>query len=91
MTNAKSFSWHIKSLSTTEVLRQAVQRYEDVWLPLLAKKDSQARLVPPLDVEWVWHCHMLFGRKPVYLLAILGAKLELQHRGYAQKPTGRML
>ncbi|CAE7042011.1 GRDP1 [Symbiodinium sp. CCMP2456] len=42
-----------------QVLRQAVQRYEDIWLPLLAKKDPQARLVPPLDVEWVWHCHML--------------------------------
>ncbi|GFR81235.1 glycine-rich domain-containing protein 2 [Elysia marginata] len=36
----------------------AVQRYEKFWLPLVAKHPG--RLLPaPLDVEWVWHCHML--------------------------------
>ncbi|XP_005098754.1 uncharacterized protein LOC101860571 [Aplysia californica] len=36
----------------------AIQRYERYWLPLVAKHPG--RLLPaPLDIEWVWHCHML--------------------------------
>ncbi|GFO43937.1 glycine-rich domain-containing protein 2 [Plakobranchus ocellatus] len=36
----------------------AVQRYEKYWLPLVAKHPG--RLLPaPVDIEWVWHCHML--------------------------------
>ena len=46
-----------------QVLREAIQRYENVWLPLLANNGngSNPLLVPPIDVEWVWHCHMLLG------------------------------
>ena len=40
------------------VLREAVRRYEQCWMPLI--KDNVDQLVtPPLDVNWVWHCHML--------------------------------
>lgn len=40
------------------LLECAIQRYEKYWLPLLAKHPG--RLLPaPLDIEWVWHCHML--------------------------------
>ncbi|CAE8671858.1 unnamed protein product [Polarella glacialis] len=43
------------------ILAEAIRRYETIWLPIVAKsaeKDGQA-LAAPLDVEWVWHCHML--------------------------------
>ncbi len=33
-------------------------RYESLWLPLLAKHPDDD-LEPPLDVHWIWHCHML--------------------------------
>ncbi|KAK6993978.1 glycine-rich domain-containing protein 2 [Biomphalaria glabrata] len=36
----------------------AIQRYERYWLPLVAKHPG--RLLPaPLDIEWIWQCHML--------------------------------
>ncbi|XP_012557591.2 uncharacterized protein LOC100197680 [Hydra vulgaris] len=39
------------------VLRNAVYRYENYWLPLVAKYDLV--VVAPLDIEWVWHAHVL--------------------------------
>ena len=39
-------------------IESAIQRYERYWLPLVAKHPG--RLLPaPLDIEWVWACHML--------------------------------
>ncbi|KAK7467999.1 hypothetical protein BaRGS_00036777 [Batillaria attramentaria] len=46
------------SLHNTAVLRQAIYRYEHLWLPLAAQRPNEA-LVAPLDVEWVWHVHLL--------------------------------
>lgn len=44
-----------------QVLHRAIHRYEHVWIPLLTRvpPDDRVKLVPPLDVEWVWICHML--------------------------------
>lgn len=44
-----------------DVLKNAIRRYEHVWIPLLTKVPTSLRtkLVPPLDVQWVWFCHML--------------------------------
>jgi len=39
-------------------VRRAIFRYEQHWLPLAACHSSE-KLVPGLDVHWVWHCHML--------------------------------
>ena len=39
------------------LLKNAVYRYEKYWLPLVAKYNQV--LVAPLDIEWVWHCHIL--------------------------------
>lgn len=37
--------------------RRAIKRYEEFWLPLVA---SQREYLPaPLDIEWIWHCHLL--------------------------------
>ncbi|CAL1535156.1 unnamed protein product, partial [Lymnaea stagnalis] len=40
------------------ILRQALHRYQHFWLPLAAKYYNKI-LEAPLDVAWVWHCHML--------------------------------
>ncbi|KAG2319112.1 hypothetical protein Bca4012_054634 [Brassica carinata] len=45
-------------------LERAINRYNAFWLPLLAKYTESSSicegpLVPPLDCEWVWHCHRL--------------------------------
>lgn len=47
------------------VIRDAIRRYEHLWIPLLAKLPpaSRTKLVPPLDVEWVWFVHMLCPTK----------------------------
>jgi len=39
-------------------LQRAIRRYEQCWLPLAARHQSET-LCPALDVHWVWHCHML--------------------------------
>uniref|UniRef100_A0A0R3S2L9 VWFD domain-containing protein n=1 Tax=Elaeophora elaphi TaxID=1147741 RepID=A0A0R3S2L9_9BILA len=40
------------------VIENAVRRYECFWLPMQAARPD-VRNIPPLDVHWVWHCHML--------------------------------
>ncbi|CAN8288534.1 unnamed protein product [Cochlearia groenlandica] len=46
------------------ILERAIYRYNVYWLPLLANysktsSTSEGSLVPPLDCEWIWHCHRL--------------------------------
>jgi hypothetical protein len=53
-------------LYNPEVLKLAVARYEHLWLPLAAQ--SETALVAPLDIAFVWHCHML---SPLRCAAIL--------------------
>lgn len=40
-------------------------RYEKLWLPLLAglPPHQVTDQVPPLDIHWVWHCHLLSPRQ----------------------------
>ena len=40
------------------LLKNAVLRYEHCWLPLVAERRSNECL-PPWDVYYVWHLHML--------------------------------
>ena len=47
-------------LLNENLLKKAVYRYENIWLPFVASFNSDdIRLVPPLDIEIVWHSHML--------------------------------
>lgn len=46
------------SLYSTSVLQNALYRYEKYWLPLAADHDGNA-LRAPLDIQWIWHCHIL--------------------------------
>lgn len=48
------------SLYSGPMVAEAIRRYEMFWLPLLAEADqSHAELCGPIDVEWVWHVHLL--------------------------------
>lgn len=69
---------HYPCLYTNEaVLVEAVRRYETIWLPLVARS-GVIEVVPPLDVEWIWHCHML---SPVaYQEDARKARLSVGHR-----------
>ncbi|KAH9300474.1 hypothetical protein KI387_012057 [Taxus chinensis] len=44
-------------------VQRAIYRYQQCWLPLLAKHTESGTakfpLVAPLDCEWIWHCHRL--------------------------------
>lgn len=40
------------------LFKKAIRRYEAFWLPLAAEHKKES-LAAPLDIEWVWHCHML--------------------------------
>jgi hypothetical protein len=50
-------------LFTSTMMRGAIYRYENYWLPLIFEHTGVAgrliTLAPPLDIHWVWHCHML--------------------------------
>ena len=46
------------ALSKEPVIRNAIYRYEQYWLPLVAEYEEEF-LPAPLDIEWVWHCHIL--------------------------------
>ncbi|XP_045161890.2 uncharacterized protein LOC123526677 [Mercenaria mercenaria] len=48
----------VPDLKDENVLRRAVYRYEKYWLPLAAVHRDKC-LAAPLDIEWIWHCHML--------------------------------
>nr|CDJ80361.1 Protein of unknown function DUF1399 domain containing protein [Haemonchus contortus] len=41
-----------------EVVNQAIRRYETCWLPMQTAHPDM-NVIPPLDVHWVWHTHML--------------------------------
>uniref|UniRef100_A0A0K0FY40 ApaG domain-containing protein n=1 Tax=Strongyloides venezuelensis TaxID=75913 RepID=A0A0K0FY40_STRVS len=45
-------------LYDSNVIKNAIRRYEMFWLPMQASCPDVER-IPPLDVHWVWHVHML--------------------------------
>lgn len=47
------------SLWSGPVVAHAIRRYERCWLAIVAEDEACVALQPPLDVQWVWHCHML--------------------------------
>jgi Glycine-rich domain-containing protein-like len=55
---------HASGASLAQVTVKAIQRYEKLWLPLVAEhgklfSDLSSALVPPPDIAWLWHCHRL--------------------------------
>jgi hypothetical protein len=63
-------------LQDPALLSAAVQRYETCWLPMQVA-EPDLTVVPPMDVYWVWHCHMLnptqYRRD---LMALFGAVVD---------------
>ena len=47
---------HADVLYDFEIIKLACCRYEYIWLPLLR---SGSPCDPPLDIAFVWHCHIL--------------------------------
>ena len=42
----------------------AIERYVKFWLPLVSHSiGSDAPLIPPVDIAWVWHLHRLAPRR----------------------------
>ncbi|XP_028184545.1 uncharacterized protein LOC114371271 isoform X3 [Glycine soja] len=50
-------------LHHTPIMVEAVRRYHDFWMPLIAdltlQNSSPPMILPPLDIHWVWFCHTL--------------------------------
>ena len=51
----------LQKLKNPHNLARSVYRYEKYWLPLAANYPYEY-LSAPMDIEWVWHCHMLSPR-----------------------------
>ena len=49
---------HADVLYYEDVLKLAVARYALLWLPLCTKAPGRY-LRPPIDIAFVWHCHVL--------------------------------
>lgn len=48
---------HAEVLYNPHVLKLAVARYELMWLPMASQQE--AVLVAPIDIAFIWHCHLL--------------------------------
>ncbi|KAK1319749.1 hypothetical protein QJS10_CPB04g00878 [Acorus calamus] len=48
-------------------LLRSIRRYDELWMPLISdlyrSSSTVPMLLPPLDVQWVWHCHCLTPEK----------------------------
>ena len=63
----------IPELKQRQIVKRSIYRYEKYWLPLAAAHPNEC-LSAPVDIEWVWHCHMLSPRAYVRdCEAIVGA------------------
>jgi len=49
----------VRDIFVGELIEKAIFRYEKLWLPFLASFSDTPNLSPPLDVAWIWHCHLL--------------------------------
>ncbi|XP_041349650.1 uncharacterized protein LOC121368951 [Gigantopelta aegis] len=71
------------------IIDNAIQRYEKYWLPLAAKFPGHC-LTAPLDIDWVWCCHLLCPteyRKDC--VALVGTVVD--HRIVSQKEREQLL
>ena len=51
----------VDDLKKAKNLARSLYRYEKYWLPLAAEYPDEC-LSAPIDIEWIWHCHMLSPR-----------------------------
>lgn len=58
---------NFKKLYEGDILSRAIYRYETVWIPFCLGisytiGDNSCKIFPPLDVAWVWNCHILSSK-----------------------------
>ena len=64
------------SLQNPAILIRVLYRYEKFWLPLAAAHPYEC-LSAPIDIEWLWHCHMLSPKAYVRdCLNVVGKKIN---------------
>ncbi|XP_062592625.1 uncharacterized protein LOC134254077 [Saccostrea cucullata] len=83
----------LEYLKKESVLRYSIYRYENLWLPLVASQNESTLqpeyLHPPVDIEWVWHCHMLAPHKYAEdCMSLFGRVLD---HSVMKSPTGKHL
>ncbi|XP_061192853.1 uncharacterized protein LOC133201068 [Saccostrea echinata] len=83
----------LEYLRNDAVLRYSIYRYEHFWLPLSASQSGSSLkpeyLHPPIDIEWVWHCHMLAPHKYAEdCMSLFGRVLD---HSVKKSPAGRKL
>lgn len=61
-----------------QILTNAIRRYEQLWIPLLLSIPAiqRLKLAPPVDIEWVWHCHLLCPHVYVNDIARISASVS---------------
>ena len=50
---------HGDVLYDPDVVRLSMLRYELIWMPILVNSPVHSPPVPPLDIAFMWHCHVL--------------------------------
>jgi len=71
----------LPQLFESTYIEQAIYRYESLWIPLLSISSESVKdtLYPPIDVAWIWHCHLLCPTKYAYDMKKLCAQI-LDHK-----------
>ncbi len=81
-----------KEIFDGDIIDKAIFRYEKLWLPFLALNSNASSLAPPLDVAWIWHCHLLAPQSySKDLEEIIGVFLEHQLFSKEQREEKRKL
>jgi hypothetical protein len=60
-------SLHSQGVTLQRPSPKSLQRYRDIWVPLVHAHPHQ-QLVPPADCAWLWHCHRLAPFRYVFYL-----------------------
>jgi len=79
----------IKVLYSGEIINKAIYRYKEYWLPMLAHHFNDCKSIyPPIDVAWVWHCHMLCPTKYANdCMSLFGRLLPHEHLSRDERLT----
>ncbi|XP_068244397.1 dentin sialophosphoprotein-like [Palaemon carinicauda] len=77
-----------KALYQGPLVSAALRRYEECWLPLLARGGESEGCAPPLDVHWVWLVHML-APQHYHQDCLAVAGVVVPHRLTSAKPPIR--
>ncbi|XP_060575002.1 uncharacterized protein LOC132732545 [Ruditapes philippinarum] len=79
----------VQDLRNENILKHAAYRYENYWLPLAAEHPNEC-LAAPVDIEWIWLCHMLSPKQyESDCLALVGTVIN--HTFYSGQERQQLL